>query len=128
VKNVAFLKTLAVLVIGFLLGTGFGWWSFRRHLGRFADPQVRYQHMLDRLGAKLALRPEQKTKVSAILEAERAQIEAVQSDARPKFDRIHKSAVSEVRRILNADQQKALDALEAQFEARRKGHGGWGAP
>ena len=109
------------LAIGFLFGVGAGWLSFPR-LHHHRTPQEHYQHVLKRFDAELKLNADQHAKVAAIMEGSRAQIEEMRSDMEPRFDRIHKTMVTEVRKVLDADQQKKLDAIEARFAEWRKTH------
>ena len=122
-------EVVLALSIGLLIGVGAGWWSFPRFMHRHGTPQERYQHILKRFDSDLALNRDQHSRVEAILQTERAKIEELHSDIEPRFQKIHKVTVDEIRRLLSADQQKNLDALEAQFEARRKDRPGpWGPP
>ncbi len=100
-----------------------------RHGGRMMmDPDARLQ----RMSKQLNLTEEQKAKIKPILENETKQIDTLrqdtstaQQDRRAKFQEIHQSTMSEIRPILNADQQKKLDNMIKQQQERRS-RGGWG--
>src|SRR5215475_9977778 len=61
---------------------------------------------------KLNLTAEQQTKVQPILDQSRPQIAAIHQEAMQKARTVIDGALSQIRPILTADQQKKLDAIE----------------
>jgi protein CpxP len=85
------------------------------------DPQKRSQM----LGKKLNLSADQQSKVQDILQSELSDMQKVHSDAslaqpdrHAKMMEIHKSADDQIRTLLNPDQQKKWDAMQARREER----------
>ena len=61
---------------------------------------------------KLDLTAEQQTKVQPILDAAKPQMVAIHQEAMQKMHTVMNSTLSQIRPILNADQQSKLDAIE----------------
>ena len=61
---------------------------------------------------KLDLTADQQTKVQPILDAAKPQIAAIHQEAMQKMHTVMNSTLSQIRPMLNADQQKKLDAIE----------------
>jgi Spy/CpxP family protein refolding chaperone len=61
---------------------------------------------------KLDLTADQQTKVQPILEAAKPQITAIHQEAMQKMHTVMNNTLSQIRPILNADQQEKLDAIE----------------
>src|SRR5213595_1051089 len=61
---------------------------------------------------KLNLTTDQETKVQPILDAARPQIVAIHQEAMQKMHTVMNSTLSQIRPLLNADQQSKLDAIE----------------
>ena len=92
-------------------------------------PHARHRHwgkgygqhrLMDRFSSTLHLTPEQREKVSGILEAKRQKIEALRAEIRPRFDEIRTSTSGEIRQLLTPEQQQQFDAMEAERAAKRK--------
>ncbi len=89
--------------------------AFHRHgSGRFEH------YLLDQFSSKLQLTEEQRGKVAAILEAKRKKVDALRAEIKPRFEEIRTSTSGEIRQLLNPDQQKKFDQLEAKWSIRRK--------
>ena len=67
---------------------------------------------LQGLTAKLDLTADQKTKVQPILDAAKPQIAAIHQEAMQKMQTVMSGTMSQIRPLLNADQQKKLDAIQ----------------
>jgi Spy/CpxP family protein refolding chaperone len=67
---------------------------------------------LEGLTAKLDLTADQQTKVQPILDATKPQIAAIHQEAMQKMKTVMDGATSQIRPLLNADQQKKLDAIQ----------------
>ena len=61
---------------------------------------------------KLDLTTDQQTKVQPILDAAKPQIVAIHQDAMQKMHTVMSNTLSQIRPMLNADQQKKLDTIE----------------
>ena len=61
---------------------------------------------------KLDLTADQQTKVQPILDAAKPQIAAIHQEAMQKMHTVMNDSLSQIRPLLNADQQKKLDAIE----------------
>jgi periplasmic protein CpxP/Spy len=85
------------------------------------DPQKRSQM----LAKKLGLNSDQQSKVQDILQSQQSDMQKVhadsslaQADRRAKMMDIHKSSSDQIRALLNPDQQKKWDEMQARQEAR----------
>jgi periplasmic protein CpxP/Spy len=85
---------------------------------------------LQHLNKKLNLSDDQQTKVKAVLEDQRTKMEALRNDAStsredrfPKMREIHENSNTQIKAILNEDQQKKFDKIE-QEQHERMGHQG----
>jgi Spy/CpxP family protein refolding chaperone len=67
---------------------------------------------LHELTDQLNLTPEQQTKVQPILDQTKPQIAAIHQEAMQKMKTLIEGAVSQIRPILTADQQKKLDGIQ----------------
>jgi Spy/CpxP family protein refolding chaperone len=61
---------------------------------------------------KLDLTAEQQTKVQPILDAAKPQITAIHQEAMQKMHTVMNNTLSQIRPLLNGDQQSKLDAIE----------------
>jgi Spy/CpxP family protein refolding chaperone len=61
---------------------------------------------------KLDLTTDQQTKVRPIVDAAKPQIAAIHQEAMQKMHTVMDSTLSQIRPLLNADQQKKLDAVQ----------------
>jgi len=91
-----------------------------RHHG-MPDPAERTQH----LAKHLKLTSDQQTKVQQIFESERSQMESLhqdtslsQQDRRAKMMDIRKNTDSQVREVLDSNQQKKWDEMQSKREQR----------
>ncbi len=101
-----------------------------RGRGQF-DPTKRTEMLTQRLG----LSSDQQSKVLETLKSEQSQMEALRSDSslsredrRAKMMDIRKSANDQVRAILNPDQQKKWDEMQARREQWQGSRGGQTPP
>jgi len=67
---------------------------------------------LEHLTKTLTLTSDQQTKVQPIVDQARPQIIAIHKDAMQKTKAVMDNAASQIRPLLNADQQKKLDTLQ----------------
>jgi Spy/CpxP family protein refolding chaperone len=78
------------------------------------------------LTAKLNLTADQQTKVQPILDAAKPQIATIHQEAMQKMQTVMNSTLSQIRPMLNADQQKKLDAIQKAHQdmmnARKEMH------
>jgi len=82
-----------------------------------------------RLTKKLNLSEDQQTKVKAVLEDQHKQMEALhndsstaQQDKRSKMREIHENSNTQIKAILNQDQQKKYDEMEQKQHERMQQH------
>ena len=82
------------------------------------------------LSDKLNLTADQQTKVQPILDAARPQIAAIHQEAMQKTQTVMTSTLSQIRPLLNADQQTKLDAIQKAHQdminARKQLHDAMG--
>ena len=67
---------------------------------------------LNGITGKLDLTADQQAKVQPILDAAKPQITAIHQEAMQKMHTVMNSALTQIRPLLNADQQKKLDAIQ----------------
>jgi Spy/CpxP family protein refolding chaperone len=68
---------------------------------------------------KLNLTADQQTKVQPILDQAKPQIAAIHQEAMQKMHTVMNSTLSQIRPLLNADQQSKLDAIEKAHQDMR---------
>ncbi len=85
--------------------------------------------MLDHMSKELNLTDDQKTKIKPILEEQTKQMQDVRQststspeDRRAKMKQIHENTMSQIRPILNSDQQKKLEEMMSRRGERGEGH------
>jgi hypothetical protein len=85
------------------------------------------------LTKKLNLSSDQQAKVQSLLETQRSQMESArqdnssaQQDRRAKMMDIHKSIETQIRAVLDSNQQKKWDDMQARREQREQDHRGGG--
>jgi len=71
---------------------------------------------------KLNLTAEQQTKVQPILDQAKPQIAAIHQEAMQKAKTVMDSTLSQIRPLLNADQQKKLDAIQKAHQDMMNAH------
>jgi protein CpxP len=102
------------------------------------SPEEMMNRRMDMLSKKLNLSDDQKAKVKPLLENELKQVQELRQDTslsrqqkRTKFMDLRASTNSQIRALLNADQQKKFDEMQEQMKQRRgkwHKHGGSSAP
>ena len=119
-KTLAWKQITVAVVIGFLLGSGFGMWQARHGHSRWMrnSPEQKKEWMLGRFIKELKLTDDQKVKVRKILGSSVDQMQALRAEMRPKFQAIRGEMNREIRTILTAEQLKRFEAMEAEWEAR----------
>jgi len=71
---------------------------------------------------KLDLTADQQAKVQPILDAAKPQIAAIHQEAMQKMKTVMDSTVSQIRPLLNADQQTKLDAIQKAHQDMMNAH------
>jgi Spy/CpxP family protein refolding chaperone len=74
---------------------------------------------LKHLTSTLNLTPDQQAKVQPILDQARPQLKAIRQEAMQKSKAIMESTMTQIRPLLNADQQKKLDDIKAAHQQMR---------
>lgn len=107
-------------------GTGHGHGAGEGH-GR--GMMMNSDEMLDHMSKELNLTDDQKTKIKPILEEQMKQMQDArestsgsQQDRRAKMKQIHENTMSQIRPILNSDQQKKLEEMMSRHGERGEGH------
>jgi Spy/CpxP family protein refolding chaperone len=77
---------------------------------------------LQELTGKLNLTADQQAKVQPILDQTKPQIAAIHQEAMQKMKTVIDSALSQIRPILTADQQKKLDAIQKAHQDMMNAH------
>ena len=75
--------------------------------------------MLKHMTESLNLTPDQQAKVQPILDQAKPQLKAIHQEAKQKAKAVMDSTMSQIRPLLNADQQKKLDDLKAAHAQMR---------
>lgn len=78
------------------------------------NPEVIRKQMFDDFSKHLNLSEDQKTKVNAILESNRKEAEELKKQMQEKMKALREKSNSEIRAILNDEQKKKFDELEAK--------------
>ena len=71
---------------------------------------------------KLNLTADQQTKVQPVLDAAKPQIAAIHQEAMQKMQTVMNSTLSQIRPLLNADQQTKLDAIQKAHQDMMNAH------
>ena len=119
------LKIWLVLVAVFLLGsvTGAaltGLYRSRASAGHNGRDRGKHEQRFEKMRQDLSLTDQQATDVRTILDQTRNEYRALREELRPRFEEPRLRARSKIRALLNAEQQKKIDALVAQQEAEHK--------
>jgi Spy/CpxP family protein refolding chaperone len=77
---------------------------------------------LQRITEKLNLTSDQETKVQPIVDAAKPQIAAIHKDAMQKMKTVMDSTLSQIRPLLNPDQQKKLDDIQKAHQDMMNAH------
>jgi Spy/CpxP family protein refolding chaperone len=75
---------------------------------------------LERMTEALNLTPEQKSKIAPIVDQAKPQIVAIHQEAMQKTHAVMENAMSQIRPLLTAEQQKKADELRKAHEDLRK--------
>jgi Spy/CpxP family protein refolding chaperone len=105
------------IVIALLIGIGVGWLGADKFESHRPWKKGR---MMERFSKELHLTPDQAQKVAKIMESTRAKFDTLHDEVRPRMEEIRNSSRQEIRNLLNTDQQKAFDQMNARWEARKK--------
>ena len=96
---------------------------------RMASPE----QQLDHLSKRLKLTDDEKSKIMPILQDQAQQMQSLRQDTsmspqdrRAKFQQIHQNTMSQIRPILDENQQKKFDKMMKEREQHRMEHGGGG--
>jgi Spy/CpxP family protein refolding chaperone len=77
---------------------------------------------LQRITDKLNLTADQKTKVQPIVDAAKPQIAAIHQEAMQKMKTVMDGTLSQIRPLLNPDQQKKLDDIQKAHQDMMNAH------
>jgi Spy/CpxP family protein refolding chaperone len=76
-------------------------------------------NMLKHVTETLNLTPDQQAKVQPILDQAKPQLKAIHQEAMQKTKAVMESTMTQIRPLLNADQQKKLDDMKAAHQQMR---------
>ena len=120
--KIAWKQITAAVVLGFLLGGGFGFWMAERgspfHIKR--SPEERKERFLKKFVSELQLTDSQTAEVKKILDSSSDQMGTVRSEMRAKFKAIRSEMKKEIEPLLTEDQRRRFDKMEEEWEARKK--------
>lgn len=121
-KKLAWKQIAVAMVIGFLLGGGFHAWRASQQIpfwmGQHSSRDK--ERMLQHFSEKLTLTDTQRAQVEKILDSANQQTEILRTEVRPKFQAIRSEMSRSVRSLLTEDQRKRFEAMEADWDARKK--------
>ena len=110
-----------VFVLGVLAGSmGTGFYFKHRLVPSKRDPRSRKAFIMEKLSRKLDLTQSQKIRIEKIVSKMVDRRREYFVKRRPEIRRIMDHGFSQIKKELNSDQQKKLDALREKFEKRRK--------
>ena len=75
--------------------------------------------MLERLDRDLKLTPVQHARIDTVLTRREADLRALMTETRPRFDSIAARTRSEIQAVLSPDQRDAFAKIVQQMESRR---------
>ena len=115
------IKTLLILLIGFLLGVTATVLVIHQFFRPHPPPGVAdADRILKRLSSRYDLTADQQEKVAALLKQELPKTEALRKEGDQKFKALRDSFNVQLRALLNPDQQKKLDDMLAKWEQKQK--------
>ena len=121
-RSAAFLL-VAMAVLGLIVGIGGTVVAAHQGVGRLHYHAERAprgpNEYLDKLTRDLEPTAEQRDSISSILERQRGDIDAIWREVRPRFDSLRSNVRSEMRVLLNPDQQVRFDEISRQNDQRR---------
>jgi len=107
-----------VLLLGGVIGAGVAWWV--GNYGSCADRWEPYANLVERFSKRLNLTPDQQRSIAAILEENRQKIKVLRAEIHPRFEEIRTATRSAISAQLTPAQQAKFDAMQAEWDARRK--------
>jgi Spy/CpxP family protein refolding chaperone len=110
---------VAVFIAGVVLGA-LGMIAFKPlgHAGRWGNPEKFHNRMMERFTSELGLTPDQRQKISAILQEARVKIEALRAQTRPRFEEIRSATETQIRGLLTPEQQEKFEQMNVRMKAR----------
>ncbi len=107
-------------VIGALIGAAITPPLMHWHFRHFWNREKMHDRMLKIFSSRLSLTDEQHGKISVILDETRTKLTQLREETRPKFEAVRNETREKIRPLLNSDQLKKFERLDAELEARRK--------
>lgn len=115
------IKTTIILLVGFLLGAAAAGFAFHQFFKPHHPPGAAdADRVLNHLDSKLGFTDDQKQKVALLLKQELPKADALRSEGDAKFQALRDSFNSQLRLLLNPDQQKKYADMVAKWEERRR--------
>ena len=113
-------QVVPALLLGCLLGLWGGHWLSRAAYGRMLRQGSDTQRLLNKFSSELKLDAGQQEAVKAVLESYRAQMKALHEGHAKRFGEIRASMHGDVAKLLNPEQLKRFQDMQARWDARRK--------
>ncbi|HAH05734.1 MAG TPA: hypothetical protein DCM05_04275 [Elusimicrobia bacterium] len=120
-------QVVPFFLLGLLLGAAFGSWAHRAALRKFrgGGPKPNHARMFERLSRQLALDEGQRTAIRAVMDGQRAQMQALQQRNAQEFEAQRLAFKTEILKSLRPEQRERFEAFTARWEKRqRRGPGG----
>ena len=109
-------KQIGMFVLGLVLGTCAVFGSSRmRHHHHKPNPE----RLAERFTRELDLRDDQRKAVRAALESSAVKLHDLHAETFDKFKKIRGETHADIRRLLDAEQQRKFDAMAARWDARQ---------
>jgi Spy/CpxP family protein refolding chaperone len=117
------LVLVAGIAIGFFLHQAVPWRTGHHGLAiggpPHGPPPGLKNRMLERLDRELKLTPEQHARIDTVLTRREADLRALMSETRPRFDSIASRTRSEIQAVLTPEQREEFAEIVQRMEARR---------
>ena len=107
---------VVLFILGVLVGSLATKFYLERQYPRLRDPKARKTFFIERLSKELALTQDQKVKVGEIVEQIEAKRREYSLQRQAEIDRL----IDQMKRDLNDDQQRRLDAMRENFRKRQR--------
>jgi hypothetical protein len=113
-------QIVPALLLGCLIGIWGGAWLHRAALHHMRTRVSDTQQLLDRVNAELKLDAGQQVVVKAVLESYRTQMKTLHEENIKHIEEIRASMRGDLAKLLNPEQQKRFQDLQARWDSRHK--------
>lgn len=105
-----------LIILGILVGSIGTWFYLEHPYPRTGDHSARKAFFMERLSKELNLTEDQKMRIGRLVEQMEEKRREYSLQKRAEIEKL----IDQMKKELNIDQQKKLDALEEKFEKRQK--------